>query len=114
MMMERLFQLMKEKNASDMFFAVNSPGLMEGMPRYFRNTMNLGFLITIVCAGVMVLFSGDGSGYPLFRATTKDRPPEMTAAQRRRYRTMVVVLIVLWLAVVAGLSPWGLALWAVR
>jgi hypothetical protein len=24
-MMERLFQLMKEKNASDMFFAVNSP-----------------------------------------------------------------------------------------
>ena len=25
MMMERLFQLMKEKNASDMFFAVNSP-----------------------------------------------------------------------------------------
>ena len=25
MAMERLFQLMKEKNASDMFFAVNSP-----------------------------------------------------------------------------------------
>jgi twitching motility protein PilU len=25
MAMDRLFQLMKEKNASDMFFAVNSP-----------------------------------------------------------------------------------------
>ncbi|HVU34690.1 MAG TPA: sodium/solute symporter [Opitutaceae bacterium] len=93
------------------FFGLDSPAVTGDLPRYFQNTMNIGFVITLVCAAVMVLFSGDGSGHPLARSAAR-RTETMTPVQRRRYHATAASLVFVWLIVVAGLSPWALAVWS--
>ena len=95
------------------FFALDRPEIVARLPLYLRNPLNVGFLITIVCAGVMLVFSKPGAGGA--KADGADairhasRAQGMSAAERRTYRMVLIVLVVTWLSVVIAFSPWGLA-----
>ena len=70
-------------------------------------------MITIVCAGVMALFSLGGGANARANEVATVRSAAaaaaMTSAERRTYRLTLAALIAVWLGVVLTFSPWGLA-----
>jgi len=95
------------------FWALGSPSIRAQLPVYLRSSLNCGFLITVVCAGVMALFSGktptDASEYDDARRVGHAEGSAMTAGESRTYKIALIALAALWLAVVLAFSPWGLA-----
>ena len=95
------------------FWMLGRPELLDSLPVYFRSSLNLGVLITGVCAIVMW---SQRSATPVAAAAdiraTGDvgaAGPAMTAKEQRLYRTSLTVLLVLIVSVVWLLSPWGVA-----
>jgi SSS family solute:Na+ symporter len=94
------------------FVTLNLPALYVRLPLYLRNPLNLGFLITLLCAAVMALFSqrqeggANGAAAALVRRASATRT--MTAGENRIYRLTLATLVILWLAVVLIFSPVGI------
>ncbi len=93
------------------FWALGSPELVAQLPRYLRSALNCGFVITLICATVMALFSFGGGVRPGAEAYARDRggAVPMTVRERRIYRLTLAALLVVWLTVVVTFSPWGVA-----
>jgi len=95
------------------FWALDTPEVVARLPRYLRTALNCGFVITLVCATVMTLFSlshkGDAHSSEVASIRTAAAAASMTPAERRRYHVTLAVLTVVWLIVVVLFSPWGLA-----
>lgn len=95
------------------FWLLGQPELLEQLPVYFRSSLNLGVVITVVCA--IVMWSQRASSpvpqAAAIRATEEGGAAhlEMTAGQRLCFRGTLGLLLVVIVAVVWLLSPWGLA-----
>ncbi len=92
------------------FWMLNDPARLAPLPPYFRSSLNLGFLITVVCALVMIAVSAVGprSAAPPERGARPRREP-MTRREALVYQTTLGTLLVAWVTVVVLLSPWGVA-----
>ncbi len=95
------------------FWLLSSPERVAQLPRYLRSSLNIGFLITAACVGVMMLFSfGTDTNLraeEVVVARNAGARSSMTTAERRIYRRALAALLVIWLAVVWTFSPWGIA-----
>ncbi len=95
------------------FWILRSPELTTQLPVYLHSPLNCGFVITLICAAVMALFSRGGDDQTLSDEVARIRSDAtqgaMTAGQRRIYHITLAVLVVLWLAILLTFSPWGLA-----
>jgi SSS family solute:Na+ symporter len=93
------------------FWALGRPEIVAQLPRYLRSALNCGFVITLICATVMALFSIGGGVRPGAEdyAREKRSAAPMTAGERRTYRLTLAALMVVWLTVVVTFSPWGVA-----
>ena len=90
------------------FVVLDQPTLVAHMPPYLRSALNVGFLITVICAGVMFAFR-DRRGGAAHGLSHNPKAQEMTGPERRIYRFVLIVLVVAWLSVAVTFSPWGLA-----
>ncbi|MDB4384812.1 sodium/solute symporter [Opitutaceae bacterium] len=93
------------------FWMLGRPDILDTLPVYFRSSLNLGVVITVVCAVVM-WFLRSAEAVPeaaAIRATSHTDDPGMTAGEQRLYRVSLTALLILILAVVWLLSPWGVA-----
>lgn len=91
------------------FFALDSPDIVARLPAYLRNTLNVGFVITLVCSAAMVLFSGSqNAAVALNHGGATAETPAMTESERGRYHCALGALVIVWLALVAIFSPWGI------
>lgn len=93
------------------FVVLDRPAWVELLPVYLRSSLNLCFVITLVCTVVMTAVSlrrrvGSDDG-----AYVRDRgsAAPMTRVERRIYHVTLGVLGAVWLAVLVTFSPWGLA-----
>jgi SSS family solute:Na+ symporter len=93
------------------FWMLGRPDILETLPVYFRSSLNLGVVITVVCAAVMwCLRSAEAvPEAAAIRATSHSDDPGMTVGEQRLYRVSLITLLVLIVAVVWLLSPWGVA-----
>jgi SSS family solute:Na+ symporter len=93
------------------FWGLGSPEVVALLPRYLRSALNCGFVITLLCALVMAIYSGRGNGDARVEAPEWREPgaTPMAARERRMFRVTLAALLLLWLGVVAAFSPWGLA-----
>ena len=92
------------------FWALGEPAVVEWFPAYLRSPLNWGFLITLVCAAVMIGVSMS-SAPPLLQEEVSDPValPAMTTGERRAFRIVVAGLLFVWVTLVFMFSPWGLA-----
>lgn len=90
------------------FVALDSPATSAQLPGYFRNALNVGFVITLVCTLVMLLASRGSSDLVEFHreSTGGDR---LSSSERRRFHVALGVVVLCWLTVVIVFSPLGLA-----
>lgn len=94
------------------FWLLGQPTLLATLPVYLRNSLNLGFVITVICAGVMLLFSSGRKRPPAIRAERslhRQPAPSMSLHERRIYRFTLTTLLVVWMVATLTFSPWGLA-----
>lgn len=95
------------------FWALRSPELSVQLPVYLRSALNCGFVITVVCAGVMAWFSrGNGSGaqsQEIADLTAAAGKVSMSHGERLTYRLTLTLLAIVWLGVLLTFSPWGVA-----
>lgn len=93
------------------FWMLGRPDILDTLPVYFRSSLNLGVVITVVCAAVMwCLRSAEAvPEVAAIRATSHSDDPGMTVGEQRLYRVSLMTLLVLIVAVVWLLSPWGVA-----
>lgn len=95
------------------FWALGSPDVSATLPRYLRSALNCGFVITLICAGVMALFSlgrGDSSkSDEIARIGSVAARVAMSPGETLIYRVTLLALAVVWLGVLFTFSPWGLA-----
>ena len=95
------------------FWALRSPDVSAQLPVYLRSALNCGFVITVVCAGVMAWFSrGNGNGaqsQEIADLATAAGKVSMTHGERLTYRLTLVLLAIVWLGVLFTFSPWGVA-----
>lgn len=95
------------------FWALDSKEIASQLPRYLQSVLNCGFVITLVCAATMALFSLKGGpdvhGGDVADIRVAAAPAAMTTRERRIYRWTLASLIVTWLVIVFLFSPWGLA-----
>ncbi|MBP7142249.1 MAG: sodium/solute symporter [Opitutaceae bacterium] len=92
------------------FWVLSVPSRVEALPLYFQSALNCGFVITAVCAVVMMLFSsGNRMGSPAGVEYASPAPSllSMSVRERRVYRATLLCLGIVWLAVVIAFSPWG-------
>jgi len=93
------------------FWALGQPEIVAQLPRYLRSALNCGFVITLVCAAVMALFSGGGGAnagaVEVAERTAAAAAKSMTPGERRTYHVTLALLAIVWLAVVLTFSPWG-------
>lgn len=92
------------------FPALGDPATVEALPVYLRSPLNCGFVIALICAATMAVASRagerEGAVPPGVWRRGEAAGDEMTARERRIYRTTLIVLAVVWVAVVAWFSPW--------
>ncbi|MFO1449598.1 MAG: sodium/solute symporter [Opitutaceae bacterium] len=95
------------------FWALGSPDVSAHLPRYLRSALNCGFVITLVCAAVMVLFSlgrsDTSKSHEIARLGSAAARVAMSPGETLIYRVTLLVLAVVWLGVLFTFSPWGLA-----
>ena len=93
------------------FWMLGRQDILDMLPLYFRSSLNLGVVITVICALVM-WFLRSANAVPqaaAIRATNHSDQPVMTAGEQRLYRVSLTALLILIVAVVWLLSPWGVA-----
>lgn len=97
------------------FVALDRPEIVSQMPVYLRAPLNIGFVITLVCTGVMWLVSRrnassdpSAGGFATWQEETSLEAP-MTSRERRIYRLALLGVALLLGGVTVALSPWGLA-----
>lgn len=88
-------------------------GTKDALPIYLQNKLNIGFLITLVCAAVMFIVSNMTEHTPEDIEKTNyvhaaDVPP-MSASETKKYRAFTSGLIVFWVVVLLFFSPLGIA-----
>ncbi len=93
------------------FWALSTPEVVAQLPSYLRSALNCGFLITLICATVMTVFSFGGGLRPGAEEYAREQrlAAPMTPGERRTYHLTLGVLALVWLTVVLTFSPWGLA-----
>lgn len=93
------------------FWMLGRLDILHTLPDYFRSSLNIGVVITVVCAAVMwCLRSAEAvPEAAAIRATSHSDDPGMTVGEQRLYRVSLITLLVLIVAVVWLLSPWGVA-----
>ena len=91
------------------FLTLDSPAVVAQLPAYFRNALNIGFVITLVCTAVMLLVSRGSASAAASNVVARCEQPTMTPAEQRRYRFFLGAVALTWLALVFAFSPWGLA-----
>ncbi len=93
------------------FPVLDSPQALAHLPPYLHNALNVGFVITLICTAVMILFSRSrrSSSPALHQQFATDNRAAMTVAERRRYRMFLGFVAICWLVVVVTFSPWGVA-----
>jgi len=92
------------------FVMLDSPTTVARLPVYLRNTLNLGFVITLICTAVMLLCSRRTiSATPRYQLPTTSRDATMSPQERRRYHGFLGLVLLCWIVVVVIFSPWGLA-----
>lgn len=90
------------------FVVLDRPGLVVQLPVYFRSALNLGFVITVICACVMLAFRDRTPGAA--RGSNRaPKAPAMSLTEQRIYHRVLAVLVILWLGIAVTFSPWGLA-----
>ena len=95
------------------FWALADATAKAALPAYLRSPLNCGFVISVVCAGVMWALrerdpSRQGAADSVARVSA-GRAATMTPRERTIYRATLGVLAVLWIAVALAFSPWGFA-----
>lgn len=92
------------------FVALDHPSWMARLPVYLRSSLNLCFVLTLVCAAVMTLISArsEPPPDPVGRAQEGAAAATMTERERRTYRWTLAAFAILWLAVTLTFSPWGI------
>jgi len=88
-------------------------GIKNSLPVYLTNPLNAGFVITLLCAAVMVVVScarGESTDNEArMEAIRLSRAGEaMQPDEARRYRMALMVLLMLWVGVVIAFSPLAL------
>ncbi|MEO7600293.1 MAG: hypothetical protein ABIV50_15270, partial [Opitutus sp.] len=95
------------------FWVLDQPTWLARLPQYLRSSLNVGFLITVVCSGVMWVVSHWGDGRdgkePLRRLDRTSVMQAMTHTEVRIYRIVLAGLILLLLGLTWTFSPWGVA-----
>jgi SSS family solute:Na+ symporter len=93
------------------FWALSTPEVVAHLPRYLCSALNCGFLITLICATVMTLFSFGGGPRPGADEYAREQrlAAPMTPSERRTYLLTLALLALVWGTVVLAFSPWGLA-----
>ena len=98
------------------FAVLNFPilaGAKSALPLYLQNKLNVGFVITLICAAVILIVShtsphgAEDKEKAACVRRSREAPP-MTAEESRRYHRMLAALIAVWVAVVVFLSPLGI------
>lgn len=97
------------------FAVLNVPSLeavKTNLPWYFRNSLNIGFVITLVCSAVMLLVSWvtgstaeDDAKAEAIKQSRHTEP--MSQRERRIYRATLGFVIVIFILVVLAFSPLG-------
>lgn len=88
--------------------------LRTSAPVYLQYELNLGFLIAIVCALALILISRLGGATQTDRekaaqiAQARDRPEQMTPAEKKKVYLAVGVMLLFILAVTLFFSPLGI------
>ena len=95
------------------FWALRSPEVSAELPVYLRSALNCGFVITVICAGVMAWFSRGNEGSAQSREiadlTAAAGKVSMSHRERLMYRLTLALLAIVWLGVLVTFSPWGVA-----
>lgn len=93
------------------FWMLGRPDILDALPAYFRSSLNIGVVITVVCAVVMwsLRAANPVPQAAAIRATNQPNEAIMTAGEQRLYRVSLVSLLILIVAVVWLFSPWGVA-----
>lgn len=93
------------------FWMLGRPDILDALPAYFRSSLNIGVVITVVCAAVMwsLRAANPVPQAAAIRATSQPNTAIMTAGEQRLYRVSLISLLLLIVAVVWLFSPWGVA-----
>lgn len=95
------------------FWALRTPAATAQLPVYLHSALNCGFVITVICAAVMIIVSlsgkADSHSGAVAEIRTAAASSALTASERLRYRLTLTVLVFVWLAIIVLFSPWGLA-----
>lgn len=83
------------------------------LPVYFQNKLNDGFVITLICVAVMLIVSHytGSTKEDLAKAESirhSKTNEKMSPEEDRKYRFVLIALLVFWMAVLALFSPLGL------
>jgi len=95
------------------FWALRSPEVSAQLPVYLRSALNCGFVITVVCAGVMAWFSRGNGGVAqsqeIADLTAAAGKVSMSQGERLTFRLTLGLLAIVWVGVLFTFSPWGVA-----
>jgi SSS family solute:Na+ symporter len=94
---------------------LNAPGLADvkaALPAYLQHSMNVGFILTLVCTAVMLVVTHTVSAEPEDKVKTEDvhasrRIDPMTARETVIYRATLALLLISLFVVMYCISPWG-------
>ena len=83
------------------------------LPVYFQNKLNDGFIITLICVAVMLIVSHYTGSTPEDLAKAEairhsKTTEKMTPEENKKFRYVLVSLLVFWVAVLMLFSPMGL------
>ncbi|MBC8375898.1 MAG: sodium/solute symporter [FCB group bacterium] len=83
------------------------------LPIYFQNKLNDGFIITLICVAVMLIVSHYTGSTPEDLAKAEairhsKTTEKMTDEENKKFRYVLIGLLVFWLAVLILFSPLGL------
>ncbi|MEJ6602551.1 MAG: sodium/solute symporter [Opitutaceae bacterium] len=93
------------------FWMLGRLDILDTLPDYFRSSLNIGVVITVVCAVVMwsLRAANPVPQAAAIRATSQPNEAIMTPGEKRLYRVSLTSLLILIVAVVWLFSPWGVA-----
>jgi SSS family solute:Na+ symporter len=93
------------------FIILDRPACVAALPVYLRSALNCGFVITLICAGVMAAFSLPSRIGPGQSTSSRDvrHTEPMSRREQRIYHATLAMLTIVWLAVILLFSPWGIA-----
>ena len=98
------------------FAVINIDALVDvkaALPVYLQNALNVGFIITLICAAVMILVSHikGNSTEDLAKAEairSSKSVEKMSDRENRIYKMFLAGLFIFWMVVLIAFSPFGL------